>query len=165
MRYFPQHAPTLCPPPIIEMGAFILPFGERGSGLQGRPSLASIKAGHVYLEGLWEVDYPMFWARKLGGGEAGLGGGGSAWRGLLCDYVDHDIRSVVCISGICVCTGRSPGITLDHPFYTPYEGVNLANQNCRKLGILDRKLEGSHSPFYRNFDKYSIRQNATIMFE
>ena len=85
MRYFPQHAPTLCPPPIIEMGAFILPFGERGSGLQGRPSLASIKAGHVYLEGLWEVDYPMFWARKLGGGRPGQAEGGR--HGGVCSVI------------------------------------------------------------------------------
>ena len=32
--------------------------------------------------------------------------------------------------------------------YTPYEGLNLANQMDGKLGVFGRKLEGSHSPFY-----------------
>ena len=30
---------------------------------------------------------------------------------------------------------------------TPYEGPNLANRISRKLGVFDRKLEGSHSVF------------------
>ena len=28
--------------------------------------------------------------------------------------------------------------------YTTYEGLNLANLKRRKLGVFDRKLEGSH---------------------
>ena len=28
--------------------------------------------------------------------------------------------------------------------YTPYEGASLANQNARKLGAFDQKLEGRH---------------------
>ena len=31
--------------------------------------------------------------------------------------------------------------------YTPYEGFKLANQDNRKLGAFDRKLDGSHSQF------------------
>ena len=38
--------------------------------------------------------------------------------------------------------------------YTPYEGPNLTNMNSRKLGVFNRKLEGSHSPFHCHFDKY-----------
>ena len=38
--------------------------------------------------------------------------------------------------------------------YTPYEGLNLANLKRRKLGVFDRKLEGSHYPFYCFSDKY-----------
>ena len=30
---------------------------------------------------------------------------------------------------------------------TPYEGLNLANQNVRKFGVFERKLVGSHSIF------------------
>ena len=29
-----------------------------------------------------------------------------------------------------------------------YEGLNLANQKRRQLGVFGRKLGGSHSPFY-----------------
>ena len=36
--------------------------------------------------------------------------------------------------------------------YTPHEGPTSANQNKRKLGVFDRKLEGSHSMFYCHFD-------------
>ena len=38
--------------------------------------------------------------------------------------------------------------------YTPYEGLNLANQKSWMLGVLDRKLEGSHFPFHCYLDKY-----------
>ena len=34
-----------------------------------------------------------------------------------------------------------------------YEGLNLANQKRRKLGVFGRKLEGNHFPFYCYFDK------------
>ena len=36
--------------------------------------------------------------------------------------------------------------------YTPYEGLNLANQISRKFGVFDRKLEGNHSIFHRYSD-------------
>ena len=39
-------------------------------------------------------------------------------------------------------------------FITPYGGLNLANQRSRKLRVHDRKLEGSHSPFFSYSDKY-----------
>ena len=32
--------------------------------------------------------------------------------------------------------------------YTRYEGLNLTNQESRKLGVFGRKLEGSNSRFY-----------------
>ena len=32
--------------------------------------------------------------------------------------------------------------------YTPYEGINVANQKSRKLEVFEWELEGSHSPFY-----------------
>ena len=38
--------------------------------------------------------------------------------------------------------------------YMPYEGSNLAHQKSRKLVVFDRKLEGSHSPYYSYFAKY-----------
>ena len=38
--------------------------------------------------------------------------------------------------------------------YTPYEGLNLANEKSRKLEIFDRKLEGNHYLFYSYFDDY-----------
>ena len=31
--------------------------------------------------------------------------------------------------------------------YTPNEGLHSANHKDRKLGVFDRKLEGSHCPF------------------
>ena len=39
--------------------------------------------------------------------------------------------------------------TLAMPTYTctQYEGLNLANQINRKLGVFDLKFEGSHSTF------------------
>ena len=37
--------------------------------------------------------------------------------------------------------------------YTPYEGLSLANQISRKLGIFERKLEGNHSIFHCYSDK------------
>ena len=37
--------------------------------------------------------------------------------------------------------------TVASPIYTPYEGPNLANQINRKLGVLDRKSDGSHCMF------------------
>ena len=30
-------------------------------------------------------------------------------------------------------------------FYMSYEGLNLANQICQKLGVFERKFEGNHS--------------------
>ena len=38
--------------------------------------------------------------------------------------------------------------------YTPYEGPSLANQNCRKLGVFDWKLEGNDPIFYYYFHKW-----------
>ena len=57
--------------------------------------------------------------------------------------------------------------------YTPYEGLNLANQRSRKLGVFGRKLKGSHFLFYCYFDKcilsfsliFNIRENKRIMFK
>ena len=46
--------------------------------------------------------------------------------------------------------------------YTPYEGVNLANQNGQKLGIFGRMLEGSHSSFYCYFNKYQEKGNNNV---
>ena len=37
---------------------------------------------------------------------------------------------------------------------TPYEGLNLANQISRKLGVFDRKLEENHSTFHCYSDIY-----------
>ena len=37
---------------------------------------------------------------------------------------------------------------------TPYEGLNLANQISRKLGVFDRKLEGNHYTFHCYSDIY-----------
>ena len=50
-------------------------------------------------------------------------------------------------------------MTLAH-LGSPYEGHNLANQNCRKLGIFDRKLMGSHSD-YQDIDEYSKRKKGS----
>ena len=38
--------------------------------------------------------------------------------------------------------------------YTPYEGLILANQNSRKLGVFDRKLLASYVYCSCYFDKY-----------
>ena len=38
--------------------------------------------------------------------------------------------------------------------YTPYQGLNLANQNNRKLGGVDRKLGGGRSVLYQYSDEY-----------
>ena len=38
-------------------------------------------------------------------------------------------------------------------YYTPYEGLNLANQAGQKLGVFSRKLKGTHFLFYCYFDK------------
>ena len=45
-------------------------------------------------------------------------------------------------------------VTMRVKGYTPYEGLNLANQKGRKLGVFGRKLEGSHSPVYWYFNKH-----------
>ena len=37
---------------------------------------------------------------------------------------------------------------------TPYEGLNLAIQISRKLGVFDRKLEGKHYTFHCYSDIY-----------
>ena len=37
--------------------------------------------------------------------------------------------------------------------YTPYEGLNLANQISRKFGVFELKLEGNHSLQYCYFEK------------
>ena len=39
-----------------------------------------------------------------------------------------------------------------YPPYKPYEGLSFTNQISRKLGVFDRKLEGSHSIKYYHFD-------------
>ena len=46
--------------------------------------------------------------------------------------------------------------------YTPYEGLNLANQISRKLGIFDRKLDENHSIFHCYSDIY-IRNKVVIL--
>ena len=38
--------------------------------------------------------------------------------------------------------------------YTRYEGLSLANQNNRKLGVFDRKLEERHYLVHCYFEKY-----------
>ena len=38
--------------------------------------------------------------------------------------------------------------------YTPNEGLDIANLINRKLGVFDRKLDGSHSILYCYFDIY-----------
>ena len=43
-------------------------------------------------------------------------------------------------------------MSLETDMYTPYEGLNLVNQICRKLGVFDRKLEGSYFIFLCYFD-------------
>ena len=54
------------------------------------------------------------------------------------------------------------GVTFDvSPWllYTPYEGLNLANQKSRKLEVFGHKLEGIHVAFYWYFDKYYDKLN------
>ena len=46
--------------------------------------------------------------------------------------------------------------------YTPYEGLNVASQKTRKLGVFGRKFEGSHSPFYCYFDTYGGNEILTF---
>ena len=51
----------------------------------------------------------------------------------------------------CQESGKSPSETLYQETmhsYMPYEGPKAANQIDRKLGVFDRKLEGSHFIFY-----------------
>ena len=62
---------------------------------------------------------------------------------------------------VCVCFNRlikgrrvAWTVSADVAAYTPYEGLNLTNQNRRKLGVFGWKLQGSHSPFYCYFDRY-----------
>ena len=38
--------------------------------------------------------------------------------------------------------------SLSYDTYRPYEGLNLANQISQRLGVFDRKLEGSHATFH-----------------
>ena len=38
--------------------------------------------------------------------------------------------------------------------YMPYEGLNLANQDSRKLGLFSRRSEGNDFLFYCYFDRY-----------
>ena len=45
---------------------------------------------------------------------------------------------------------------LHYPAYTPYEGVNMANQKSRKMGVFGRKLV---KQFYCYFDKYERKLN------
>ena len=47
--------------------------------------------------------------------------------------------------------------------YTPYEGLDFANQRTRKLGVFGRKLKGSNSPFYCYFDKYVRTLNINLL--
>ena len=51
-----------------------------------------------------------------------------------------DYRKSTLVTTIGVRNGLGP--------LTPYEGLNLANQEGRKLGIFGRKLEGSYFLFY-----------------
>ena len=45
---------------------------------------------------------------------------------------------------------------------TPYEGAILANQNGRKLGVFDRKLEGSPIHFEKHLGK--LYNNVILIF-
>ena len=47
--------------------------------------------------------------------------------------------------------------------YTPYEGLDLANQRTRKLGVFGRKLKGSNSPFYCYFDQNVRTLNINLL--
>ena len=46
--------------------------------------------------------------------------------------------------------------------YTPYEGLNLANQKNRKLEVYGRKLEESHSSWYCYFYEYTRKENMIV---
>ena len=52
--------------------------------------------------------------------------------------------------------------------YTPYKGLNLANQKGRKSGVFGRQLDGSHSLFYCYFEKWNndthIPESHTFFF-
>ena len=39
-------------------------------------------------------------------------------------------------------------------WYTPHEGLNLANRKSQKFGVFGRKFEGRHSLLYSYFDKW-----------
>ena len=47
--------------------------------------------------------------------------------------------------------------------YTQYEGLNLANQMSRKVGVFDRKLEKNHSIFYCYCD-INIRNKEALYY-
>ena len=47
-------------------------------------------------------------------------------------------------------------------FYTPYGGLNKANQKGLRFGVFGRKVEGTHS-FFLLF-RINIRVNETKMF-
>ena len=55
-------------------------------------------------------------------------------------HIDDRLRSLLKLS---LFTYSRPNKKL----YTPYEGLNLADQMSRKLGVFGRKLEGSHLLF------------------
>ena len=46
--------------------------------------------------------------------------------------------------------------------YTPHEGPTLGNQNSRRLGISDLKLEESHCLFECYFEKYQRKYSNSI---
>ena len=43
--------------------------------------------------------------------------------------------------------------------HIPSEGPNLTNQISRKLGVFDRKLEGSHSILSYYFNRYQTKRS------
>ena len=62
-------------------------------------------------------------------------------QGVLCGYVRNYLYTEPFLYRDCdLCDTQSA--------HTPYEGLCLANQINRKLGVFDRKLEGSHCTFY-----------------
>ena len=60
---------------------------------------------------------------------------------------------IIICNELCVYSISAEVIHVLAHVYTLYEGLNLANQKRRKLGVFDRKLEGNHFPFYCYFDK------------
>ena len=46
----------------------------------------------------------------------------------------------------------------------PHEGLHLANQSSRKLGVFGRKLEGSHSVFDCYFQLYQRKLSMSNVF-